>query len=185
MMGTDELLAEAARNIRREWAGEDVTHPNWHNVDNYLDFVNRWPLNFNLAYTNAELLTASTHGFPVGDLNWFPDQYEQWKIVTNVERSESRLLPDDFYLSNAYPNPFNPQTKIDFRIPQTSDVRITIYNVIGQQVNVILDQELYAGSYTITWNGTNDRGIQVPSGVYLYRIEAGQFSETKKVVFLK
>ncbi len=187
MNGTDALLAEAVVDIRRVAAGQDPVHDpalNWHGVDDYLDFANRWPLDFDLSYTNPELLTASTHGFPVGDLNWFPDKYEQWLIVS-VDEPGSDLIPEDFYLSHAYPNPFNPETNIDFRIPHTSDVRITIYNVLGQQVSVIMDQELHAGSYTVTWNGTNDRGFQVPSGVYLYRIEAGQFNETKKVVFLK
>jgi hypothetical protein len=184
MKGTDELLAQNSRNIRKEWAGETFTPVRWHGIDDYLDFGSRWPINFNLAYTNTTLQTASTLGFPVGDLNWFPDKKAEWLLV-NVERNESRLLPDDFSLSNAYPNPFNPQTKIDFRIAQTSQVRLTIYNVLGQQVTVLMNEELLPGSYTVTWNGTNDRGIMVPSGVYLYRIEAGQFSDTKKVVFLK
>jgi hypothetical protein len=149
-----------------------------------LNFPPAWPLPESFEYTNSQLMTASTDGFPVGDLNWFPDKKAEW-LLTNVRNNDRGFIPDDFSLSNAYPNPFNPQTNIDFRLAQASQVRITIYNVLGQQINVLVNEELAPGSYTVTWNGTNDSGILVPSGVYLYRLEAGSFSQTKKVMFLK
>jgi hypothetical protein len=148
-----------------------------------MNFPPAWPLPESFVYTNADLMSYSTGGFPVGDLNWFPDKKAEW--ITNVRNNDRSFIPDDYSLSNAYPNPFNPQTNIDFKLAQSSQVRITVYNVLGQQVKVLVNEELAPGSYTVTWNGTNESGIQVPSGMYLYRLEAGSFSQTKKVVFLK
>lgn len=179
MMETDVLLAEAATNIRREWAGEDdVPHPNWHNVDDYLDFAGRWPLTFDLSYTNAELLTGSTRGFPVGDLNWFPDKKDEWLV--SAEDHGIDQMPVGFSLSQAYPNPFNPVTQIMFSIPVSSDVRLEVYNLIGQRVAVLADGMMAEGSHTVQFNGAN-----MASGVYIYRLQAGNKTAVRKMTLIK
>ncbi len=149
-----------------------------------MNFPPAWPLPENLAYTNAALLNAGTDGFAVGDLNWFPDQKAQW-ILTSVKNNNPGLIPETFSLSDAYPNPFNPMTNIDFKIAQSAVVKIVVYNILGQQIKVLLNDELTPGSYTVTWNGTNDAGGHIPSGVYFYRLETDSFSQSKKVILLK
>ncbi len=89
-------------------------------------------------------------------------------------------IPADFTLGQNYPNPFNPSTTIDFAIPQNSKVSIRIYNANGQEVDVLANGEFNAGSYSVKWNAGN-----FSSGVYFYRIEAGSFTETKKLLLVK
>jgi photosystem II stability/assembly factor-like uncharacterized protein len=83
------------------------------------------------------------------------------------------------------PNPFNPSTIIKFYIPNTSDVTIRIYDILGREVTTLINQQTTAGYHNVYWNGKNSRGENVSSGVYLYRLTAGSFSETKKMNLLK
>jgi photosystem II stability/assembly factor-like uncharacterized protein len=83
------------------------------------------------------------------------------------------------------PNPFNPSTIIKFYIPNTSDVTIKIYDILGREVTTLINQQTTAGYHNVYWNGKNSRGEDVSSGVYLYRLTAGSFSETKKMNLLK
>ncbi|MBU0982367.1 MAG: PKD domain-containing protein [candidate division Zixibacteria bacterium] len=90
------------------------------------------------------------------------------------------MLPDGFALSQNYPNPFNPSTTIDFSLPQAGHVDIAVYNVMGQKVATLANGEYGAGVYSIEWDGS-----RYASGVYFYRIQAGKFTETKKMILLK
>ncbi len=104
--------------------------------------------------------------------------------ITGVNNSESNL-PKTFALRQNYPNPFNPTTNIQFDVPKTSNVKIEIYDVLGREVRTLVDQNMTAGHYTKVWNGLNDRGQQVVSGIYIYRMEAGSFVSLKKMILLK
>ncbi|MFQ5706817.1 MAG: right-handed parallel beta-helix repeat-containing protein [bacterium] len=96
------------------------------------------------------------------------------------------VAPEQFELLQNYPNPFNPTTEIAFVVPDNSQVRLTVYNVLGQQVRTLLDREdVPAGRRTITWDGKNDSGQQVPSGIYFYRLEAGTVALSRRMVLLK
>ena len=98
------------------------------------------------------------------------------------------LLPREASLSQNYPNPFNAETAIDFRIPAgsgTVPVKLSIYNAIGQQIKVLVDDKMNPGFYSVVWHGTDDQGRLVGTGVYFYRIAAGKFVATKKTLFLK
>ncbi len=97
----------------------------------------------------------------------------------------SDYLPDGFELSQNYPNPFNPTTSIEYSIPTRSDVTLTIYNVLGQVVSYWDASSLSAGTYRYEWDGTNEYGGSVASGVYLYRLTYGEFALTKKMLLLK
>lgn len=94
-------------------------------------------------------------------------------------------LPEGFSLNQNYPNPFNPTTNISFVLPQAEEVRLEIFNVRGQRVARLLDQTMSAGEHTIEWNGTTDGGSHVASGVYFYRISAGEYTDTRKMTLLK
>lgn len=94
-------------------------------------------------------------------------------------------LPTEFALDQNYPNPFNPSTTIRFSVPQESKVSLVVYDMTGAIVKTILDQNLNAGNKEATWNGTNSNGAKVATGMYIYRLEAGTFSSTKKMLMLK
>ncbi|NBB86732.1 MAG: T9SS type A sorting domain-containing protein, partial [Bacteroidetes bacterium] len=79
-----------------------------------------------------------------------------------------------------YPNPFQEDTTIEYELPETAHVRIVVYNVLGQEVAVLVDEEQAAGRYDVRWDGASQTGASVASGVYIYRIEAGDFSATQR-----
>jgi|GEM_PF-2856636 len=99
--------------------------------------------------------------------------------------AEENGLPGGFSLAANYPNPFNPSTTISFSTPELSNVNITIFNMLGQHVVTLTDGVKPAGTYSIVWNGRNEAGMAVTSGIYFYRLETGNFSETRKMVFMR
>ena len=104
--------------------------------------------------------------------------------ATDVDESEENL-PIAFALHQNYPNPFNPTTTIEYSVPHHSQVILEIFNILGQSIRTLVNDAQAAGKYSAVWNGLSDDGSQVSSGVYLYRIRAGEFIETKKMVLLK
>jgi hypothetical protein len=99
-------------------------------------------------------------------------------IVTSVEGDET--LPEEFVLYENYPNPFNPSTKIKYSVPQSSNVVIKVFDVLGNEIETLTNEEKSAGTYEITWNA-----IGLPSGVYFYQLRAGDYVNTKKMLLLK
>jgi len=106
-------------------------------------------------------------------------------IVSVGAEVSSGVIPKVFSLSQNYPNPFNPETLIRFGLPKTSHVRLIIYNILGQKVKTLVDGKKEPGFYTIHWDGTDEHGNQVASGVYIYRIEAEGFINSKKLLLLR
>lgn len=107
-------------------------------------------------------------------------------VVVDVEiQEDSDGLPKEFALHQNYPNPFNPTTVIEYALPKASHVRITIYNLLGQQVKLLVAQDQPAGYKTVLWDGRTDSKAEVSSGVYFYRIMAGDFVNCKKMLLLK
>lgn len=104
---------------------------------------------------------------------------------TDVKEDNRGTLPSKFSLDQNYPNPFNPNTEIHLSLPRASHVRLAVYNVAGQEVKLLVDRLMTAGSYTADWDGTNKTGGRVASGVYFYRMEAAGVTETRKMVLLK
>jgi hypothetical protein len=95
------------------------------------------------------------------------------------------LLPDVFALRQNYPNPFNPVTTIAYDIPEISNVRIDMYNILGQKVRTLVNGTHQPGMYHVRWNGTNDLGNLMASGMYFYRISSEEFISVKKLVLMK
>ena len=104
--------------------------------------------------------------------------------VTGVTKQGS-TLPKQFAVSQNYPNPFNPSTIISYALPKSSLVTVKIYNVLGQEVKTLVNSESQAGNYTVQWNGDNNFGHSVASGVYIYRVTAGQYVKSLKMMYLK
>jgi len=94
-------------------------------------------------------------------------------------------IPKIFKLHQNYPNPFNPSTVIGYQIPIPLEVRLTIYNILGQKIINLIDQKQSAGIYEVRWDGTNEKGVQMSSGVYWYRLSAGTNIQTRKLLLLR
>ncbi len=101
------------------------------------------------------------------------------------ESDETTALPTEFALRQNYPNPFNPTTTIEYDVPADSYITLTIYDLSGRVVAELVSGFTPAGRYKLMWNGTNQNGDRVPSGMYLFRMKSGGFVETKKLVLLK
>ncbi|MFQ6009174.1 MAG: FlgD immunoglobulin-like domain containing protein, partial [Candidatus Zixiibacteriota bacterium] len=142
---------------------------------------------------NDEVYTLTVHDNKLiagGDFNVAGSKVSAYlaawtKHATSIEDKTETGLPAAFKLSQNYPNPFNPETRIEFTLPRASHVTIEIYNILGRKVKTLVNQRLSAGNKAVTWDGTDDDGSLVSSGVYLYRIKAGDFVEAKKMVLLK
>ncbi|MDH4070064.1 MAG: DUF4397 domain-containing protein [Ignavibacteria bacterium] len=106
--------------------------------------------------------------------------------VSKVPFGEAILgLPEEMSLDQNFPNPFNPSTTIRYALPQDAQVNIAIYNALGQEVATLVDEFQSAGYQSVVWNGTNDFGQSVASGLYIYRMQAGETVMTNKMMFMK
>jgi hypothetical protein len=134
-----------------------------------------------LSYsTSNPAYTGGTGGFPVGDLNWFPSRKATWALTNGVEETIGAVVPETYTLSQNYPNPFNPSTQIEFSLPKQSQVTLKVFNLLGQEVAMLVNGVLTAGSHRATFNASN-----LSSGVYFYTLNAGNFVSTHKMLLLK
>jgi hypothetical protein len=101
------------------------------------------------------------------------------------EQDDFASLPKEYDLRQNYPNPFNPTTVIEYALPKPSPVKIQIYNILGQRVRNLVDERQEPGYKLINWDGKDDHGNEVSSGIYFYRIVAGDFVKCKKMTLLK
>lgn len=135
----------------------------------------------NLSYsTSSAAYTGGTDGFPAGDLNWFPSKKQEWLGTQTGIKKISSNAPTNYKLEQNYPNPFNPSTVISFEIPKSSIVNLAVYNILGEKVAQVFHGELKSGKYSYSFKATN-----LASGIYFYRIKAGNFMQTKKMMLLK
>jgi hypothetical protein len=158
-------------------------------------FNQKWPLPENMAYNTAAYQTAAMGGFPLGDLNWFPDKLPAWQAQRDKEwetinnwlnngitgvKERGGPVPGDYSLAQNYPNPFNPTTQIEYSVPRNGHVSLKLYNSFGQEVATIFEGVQNAGNYVATFDATG-----LASGVYLYRLQSGNISITKKLVLTR
>jgi len=120
-------------------------------------------------------LSEITPGFQMGIINYGPVSADDY--LSN--------LPASFSLSQNYPNPFNPDTKIDFALPSPQIVRLEIFDILGRKIKTLIDKRLDAGYHSIQWNGTADDDDQILSGIYFYRLSAGDHIESRKMILMK
>ena len=104
---------------------------------------------------------------------------------SQLKASDEDVIPDEFALHSNYPNPFNPTTTISYDLPEQAQITLGIYDLLGKRIKTLVHQSQDAGKQIVMWDGTDDVGRQVSAGVYLYRIQAGQFAQTRKMLFLK
>lgn len=105
--------------------------------------------------------------------------------LTDIAENENSQQKYNYRLNQNYPNPFNPTTTITFQIPKSANVKLEIFNLLGERVNTLVDAELNAGNHSRTWNGKNIKGSSVTSGIYFYRIHTAEFYDTKKMIYLR
>jgi hypothetical protein len=134
---------------------------------------------------NAGLTNTSVWAFAVSGTNLFAGtsgggvwRRQLSEMITDVE--ELNPLPTEFSLGQNYPNPLNPSTKIKYSIPKSSQVSLKIFNTLGEEIETLVNEEKPVGTYELNWNASN-----LPSGVYFYRIQTGDFVQTRKMILLK
>ncbi len=197
---TDSAMLWASYSDKSLWGLTDIPSadkwPNYfYNVDGNNGNPLTWP-RFNGVYTNSTLLTASIENLPLGDLNWFPEAKALWAAnktnvmnhilatnetkysLTDVEKVE--IVPGKFQLLQNYPNPFNPSTIIKYNIPASASVELKIYNSLGQELSSLVNKQQNAGTYEVKFDAS-----KYASGIYFYKIKAGSFVETKKMILVK
>ncbi len=128
--------------------------------------------------------TPSYYWVGVGDVGPLP-QTLTWMGEEILGMEDVLEIPKTFVLHKNYPNPFNPQTNISFELPHYTDVNLTIYNLMGQSVNTLVDEKMGSGYHSVGWNGKDQFGNQVPSGVYFYKVTTNEISKTAKMLLLK
>jgi hypothetical protein len=146
-----------------------------------------WAFGYKAYETSPEWDTIYSCGL---SLVWdtIPDYHDRWnfgpkfpvRILTLTNTNEDSKQPEEFILYQNYPNPFNPSTKIQYQISSISYVNLKVYDVLGNKVANLVNEEKYPGKYEISFDGTG-----LPSGIYYYRIESNDLSQTKKMILLK
>jgi len=106
---------------------------------------------------------------------------EGWEPILGAQE----LVPEEFVLEQNYPNPFNPSTTISYQLPTAENVSLVIYDLTGRQVRELVNENKKAGPYTVRWDGRNQTGQTVATGLYIYQIRAGLFNQTHKMLFMK
>jgi len=140
-----------------------------------------WPPGTNLSFTRYDAVNyIPRHFLPICDTIVWPSSV-RWIEGSTEEENK----PITFSVSQNYPNPFNPYTNFKFSLPQASHVKIEIFNILGQRVKTLLDEDMKAGVFAVDWDGKDERGVEVSSGVYFYRVVAGDFSDIRKMVLMK
>ena len=138
-----------------------------------------WPMYYDASYSSSSVAaTHCTHGGPVGATRWM-DHAE------SLDTDNSINLPKAFALKQNYPNPFNPSTDIVFDLEKSSTINLTVFNVLGQKVKVLANGSKQAGTHTVNWDGRDEMGATVSTGLYFYTLTDGNNSVTKKMALMK
>ncbi|UCE07008.1 MAG: T9SS type A sorting domain-containing protein, partial [bacterium] len=134
---------------------------------------------FDFSYpASTQSYTAGTDGLPLGDLRWFD-------YSTAIDAHRIVDHPPSFKLLGNYPNPFNPKTTIYYELPETSHIQLVVYNILGQKVCMLVYEEQEYGLHSIQWNGRDDAGNLLPSGIYLYKLKGNHFVDSRKMSLIK
>jgi len=174
-------------NWTKVWSGGDWPYDTtWNEMDIDISSVADSQSTVYLRWT----MEVNNALYPIG--GWNIDDISLYAIfdsagaeATDVSENTNKVLPSEYELKQNYPNPFNPTTIISFSLPRASSVRLEIYNVLGQRVSTLIDGELKAGDHDISWDGQDGFGQPVATGIYFYRLKAGEFVDTKKMILLK
>ena len=165
------------------------THPSFD--DRFIVF-NRNLTPYKTDYKAYDLQPGNTYYWRIraqyNDESW-NDWCQAWHFntiaPTDVEDDDHSGFPEHPELYQNFPNPFNPTTTIDYNLARSSHVSLTLYDILGRRIRQLIDTEQSSGSQSAIWDGTDDDGNPVAGGIYFYRLRAGDFGETKKMLLLK
>ncbi len=133
-----------------------------------------------LSISISNLIVAAEGGLPL------PSNGEDYVFPVTVGVDDAAALPTAFELKQNFPNPFNPTTTISYSVPEASEIQVGIFNLLGQEIRLLSWGEHQPGVYNTIWDGLNQNGVRVESGIYIYRMNSSAgFSDTKKLVLLK
>ena len=184
----DQLLATfSGETVELEWSSPS---------DDDFDYFNIYRQD--LGSSESATVFSSEENFYTDNVGYL-GEFEYWVTAVDLSGNESDpsdpaavtlalasdLMPSEFGLQQNYPNPFNPSTQIRYALPNSSHVRIVVYNMLGSKVRTLYSGEQEAGFRSILWNATNDQGDPVSAGMYIYTIEAGGYFASKKMILLK
>ena len=143
--------------------------------------------NFTIASTGDVILGAETTIAVIPQ--FFGVQGGKLQVVSGAPpvsvETEDPIIPDEFIVHQNFPNPFNPETEIRFALTKDSHVVINIYNTLGQQIDTLIEALYATGFHSVRWDGKDRNGSPVSSGVYLYQIQAGEFSQVRKMSLIR
>jgi hypothetical protein len=150
----------------------------WENYDQEINSITMYDL-FSTGY--MDLFVSVTD---IANTPYIKSFFYRYNPITNIETP--MLLPGDFHLTQNYPNPFNSSTQINFALSKRDRISLTIYDIAGKEVIRLINDQIYPpGEHGIAWNGTNQTGKEVSSGIYLYVLQAGKWREVRKMLFIK
>jgi hypothetical protein len=133
---------------------------------------------------NIGITSGNGKLYPVWMSNQGSAVFQVWSAIIDYStigiQQIGSEIPSTFELKQNYPNPFNPSTKIGFKIPKSWFVSLKIYDITGKEVQALLEQSLNAGEYSVDWNAGN-----LPSGIYIYSMQAGSFTQSRKMILVK
>ena len=140
-----------------------------------------------IVITDDPINGSLLFGLTGGTVQFVPAFKYGWiRFGSPVSVDENGLnIPNQVTLNQNYPNPFNPSTNIDFALPSDQNVRIEVFNILGQQIKLITDNMFNAGFHTVSWDGSNNAGEDVPSGIYFYNMSADGFVQANKMMLLR
>jgi hypothetical protein len=162
-------------------------NPHWE-IDDYFEMIREEYAGKNVPEIFEAQSEPLTKGPPPPEEMWRTEVEFAVMICptsTAVEEEEGLSVPNDFELHQNYPNPFNNETVIRFNLRRPAKVSLSIYNILGQKVRTLVEGRMSAGSQTVSWDGKDDKGNDLSSGIYFYQLKAGEVSETKRLVLLK
>jgi len=141
----------------------------------------------NTQYTDASVQSGRTYYYKLTafDFSGNESNFSEEKSITITSVDEGVGIPTVYTLRQNHPNPFNPSTTIRFELPEATHVKITIYNTLGMQVKTVINDERNPGYHSVEWDGKDEAGNTVASGIYLYKMEAGKFTATNKMILMK
>ena len=138
-------------------------------------------LKINLLFEELKAVTPSTSDFKFVDVT-IDDKNA---TVTVVEKDLPNEIPTDWQLCQNHPNPFNPETSIRYQVPKIALVKIEVFNLLGQRIKTLVNEEKSPGTYQVIWSGLDDQGKSVVSGIYLYRMQTQSFNQMKRMILLR
>lgn len=171
--------------------GYNVFRADWQNGE--YQKLNSDPVS-GASYTDVALPDSGTYWYYVtavfagsyGGAESFASNTDSGSLENTTGADDNKQsIPTQFFLSQNYPNPFNPVTSISYGLPKDADVKIEIFNVLGQNVRTLVDEHQTAGYKSVIWDGMDRSGARVSSGVYFYNIDAGNYRDSKKMLLLK